>query len=130
MRQFGRSLVGVVLALVIAGCSESADPPGGSADTTPSPDAVFEDVMDTNADGWRTEFAVEGATAEDAPTLAVLAAQSACTNLETQSVEQVLLTLLSGALPAETAGTLLYAATVAYCPTYTQAVQEYADTNR
>lgn len=125
---------GALLAVLSVGaCSAPADEPAPAAPSASqprSPDAVFEDLMDTNAAGWRTEFAVEGATEQDAATLAILAAQTACSQLDTRPVQDVLLTLLSGSLPADTAGSLLYAATVAYCPTHTQAVQEYADANR
>lgn len=120
---------------LLAGCSSetespAADPTATSAAASPDPDAVLVETMDTNAPDWRTEFAVEGATVDDAPTLAILAAKTACSDLETQGVDQVLLRLVSGALPPETAGSLLYAATVAYCPDYTEAVQQYAEANR
>ena len=133
-----RSVAGVLLAVLmpavlLAGCSDRAESPAADPTTTsaaPSPDAVLVETMDSTAPGWRTEFAVEGATVDDAPALAVLAAQTACADLETRSVEEVLLRLASGALPPETTGTLLYASTVAYCPDYTTAVQQYADANR
>lgn len=124
VRRFTQGLVGVLAGVLLAACTESAKP------SPPAPDAVFQDVMDTNAAGWRTEFAVEGATVEDAPTLAILTAKTACTDLENQRVEDVLATLVSGVLSPPTAGSVLYAATVAYCPTYTQAVQDFADANR
>lgn len=126
-----RWTVGVLAALLLAGCgddgSTAADP---TSSTPPDPDVVFAGLMDANAPGWPAEFAVEGATVDDAPALAILAAQASCTELETRSVEEVLLNLLAGSLPADTAGTLLYAAAAAYCPTYSQAVQDYADANR
>ncbi len=45
-------------------------------------------------------------------------------------VEDVLLSFLAGELPPETVGSLLYSATVAYCPDFTEAVQSFAETNR
>lgn len=131
MRRLDRLAVGVLAALLVAGCSgggSTADAPTSS--TPPDPDVVFAALMDANAPGWPAEFAVEGATVDDAPALAILAAQASCAELETRSVEEVLLNLLAGSLPADTAGTLLYAGAAAYCPTYSQAVQDYADANR
>jgi len=134
VRSLTRVLLAVlVLAMLLTGCSDQAEAPAPDATTTsgaPSPDAVLVETMDSLAPDWRTEFAVEGATVDDAPTLAILAAQTACSDLQTKGVDEVLLRLASGALPPETAGSLLYAATVAYCPDYTADVQRYADANR
>lgn len=128
-----RAVVVVAVVLALAGCVDPDSAPAVGSSSAPSTadlDQVFTDTMETVAPGWQQDFAVEGATVDDAPTLAILTAQTACTNLQTKTVEEVLLTLLSGALPADTAGSVLYAATVAYCPDYTNAVQAYADTNR
>lgn len=139
MRLLVRSLLSGLAAVLLVACSAPDDSADGDPDSTAgsspsvaapqSPDTVFENLMDANAPDWRTEFAVQGATVEDSPTLAIAAAKSSCSALEAQPVEDVLVNLLSGVLPPGTAGTLLYAATVAYCPVFTADVQEYADSN-
>lgn len=128
-----RAVVLGAVVVALAGCSgpDSSPAPGSTAaSSSADPDQVFTDTMDTVSPGWQQDFVVEGATLDDAPTLAILTAKTACADLQTQSVEDVLLTLLSGVLPADTAGSVLYAGSVAYCPDYTNAVQAYADSNR
>ncbi len=128
-----RLAVMALLFVAVVGCG--GDPPE-AAEAPPSttsavtPEDVFTAAMDSTAPGWRQDFAVEGAEGSEPEQLAILAAQTACSRLESMPIEDVLLSFLSGALPADTVGSLLYAATVAYCPAYTQAVQNYADTNR
>lgn len=121
-----------LLVFALSGCDGGPAETTGTPSTTPSasPDEVFAATMDGIAPGWREDFAVEGAQGSDAETVAVLAAQTACSKLEEMPIEDVLLSFLEGELPAETVGSLVYAATVAYCPAYTSAVQNYADTNR
>lgn len=129
--------VTTALALTLVGCGgdsdETATSPAPTTDSTApaaSPDEVFAQTMDSSAPGWRTDFAVEGTDGSAPETVAILAAKTACSRLETSSVEDVLLSFLAGELPADTVGTLVYSATVAYCPDFTDAVQSYADTNR
>lgn len=99
-----------------------------TAEPSGTPDDVFMQQMDTYAPGWREDFML----VDDVPPelAAQIAATAMCSSLETISVEDVLLSYLQGELPDETVGTLLYSATVAYCPEYTDDVQEYADANR
>ncbi len=122
-------LAGVLLAL--AGCG--GDPAQSAAPATPSsaaPDDVFTTTMDSTAPNWRQDFAVEGVDTTQSPQLAILAAETACNRLISMPVDKVLLSFLGGELPPETIGSLVYAATVAYCPKYTDVVQAYADAHR
>ncbi len=123
-----------LLVFAVAGCDGDPAPttaaPSSSAPAVPPEDAVFTTTMDGTSPGWRADFAVEGTEGSEPEQLAILAAQTACSRLESMPIEDVLLSFLSGALPSDTVGSMVYAATVAYCPEYTQAVQNYGDTNR
>ncbi|MBA2415591.1 MAG: hypothetical protein H0V64_06850 [Geodermatophilaceae bacterium] len=128
-----RLAVTALCALALAACGgDPAEPAGGTPSTTPAaaPDEVFAETMDETAPGWREDFAVDGTDGSEPETLAILAAKTACLKLETMPVEDVLLSFLAGELPPETVGSLLYSATVAYCPDFTEAVQSFAETNR
>lgn len=128
-----RLAVLALLVFTIAGCDGDPDPTSATSSTSapaPTADQVFTSTMDSTSPGWRADFAVEGTEGSEAEQLAILAAETACSRLETMPIEDVLLSFLSGALPSDTVGSMVYAASVAYCPEYTQAVQNYADTNR
>lgn len=130
-----RRLAVLALAgLLLSGCGGEPSEPAGAAPTTSpaavSPDTVFAQTMDVTAPGWREEFAVDGIEGSESEAVAILAARTACSKLEAMPVEEVLVDFLAGELPADTVGALVYAATVAYCPTFTRAVQDYADANR
>jgi len=129
-----RRLVAVAAtAFLIPGCSgEPAATPAGTSPAAPSasPDEIFADTMDARSPGWREDFAVAGTEGSEREALAILSAKTACSKLEAMPVEDVLLSFLAGELPPDTVGTLVYSATVAYCPSFTEAVQSYADANR
>lgn len=129
-----RWMVLAAVLLALAGCGgDPAATPATTPSATPtsaSPDAVFARTMDDSAPGWREDFSVGGVEGSDAEMVAVLSAKAACQKLESMPVEEVLLSFLAGQLPPDTVGSLVYAATVAYCPSYTEAVQAFADENR
>lgn len=122
-------VVGLLLALTACGGApgQSAAP---ATPTSAAPDDVFTSTMDRTDPTWRQDFAVEGVDTTQSPELAILAAQTACNRLVSMPVDKVLLSFLGGALPPETIGSMVYAATVAYCPKYTAVVQAYADAHR